>query len=100
MRKMRADKSGPLMKNLLAILTISCAFCCVPALAADTQSYPSRPIRLVVPFSPGGGSDIVGRLIAPYLTQLAGQQVVVDNRPGGNTVIGAGVVANAPGDGY
>ncbi|MDB5811125.1 MAG: hypothetical protein JWN94_3247 [Betaproteobacteria bacterium] len=75
-----------------------CAGIC--AYAADAQIYPARPVRLVIPFSPGGGSDIVGRLIAPNLTQLAGQQFVVDNRPGGNTVIGAGLVANAPGDGY
>ena len=70
------------------------------AIAAEPSTYPTRPIRLVIPFSPGGGSDIVGRLVAPYLTQAAGQQVVVDNRPGGNTVIGAGLVANSPGDGY
>src|SRR4051812_2060710 len=68
--------------------------------AADMAAYPARPVRLIIPFSPGGGSDIVGRLISPSLTQLAGQQFVVDNRPGGNTVIGAGLVANAPGDGY
>lgn len=69
-------------------------------LNAAEPHYPQRPIRLVIPFSPGGGSDLVGRLIAPYLTQLAGQQVVVDNRPGGNTIIGAGLVANAPPDGH
>jgi tripartite-type tricarboxylate transporter receptor subunit TctC len=57
-------------------------------------------VRLIVPFSPGGGSDVVARLIAPYLTQQMGQQVVVDNRPGGNTVIGAGLVASAAPDGH
>jgi tripartite-type tricarboxylate transporter receptor subunit TctC len=82
----------------LALLTAAAAM--PTAAAAQSAHYPSRPLRLIIPFSPGGGSDIVGRLLAPYLTRAAGQQVVVDNRPGGNTVIGAGLVANAPGDGY
>lgn len=68
--------------------------------AAGAAPYPSRPVRLVVPFSPGGGSDNIARLIAPRLTEILGQQVVVDNRPGGNTNIGAGLVAGAPGDGH
>jgi len=83
---------------LFGALTIMMA--AAGAVAAEPSTYPTRPIRLVIPFSPGGGSDIVGRLVSPYLTLAAGQQVVVDNRPGGNTVIGAGLVANAPGDGY
>jgi tripartite-type tricarboxylate transporter receptor subunit TctC len=68
------------------------------ALAAD--AYPSRPLRMVVPFAPGGGSDIVGRIVGIKLTEAWGQQVVVDNRPGGNANIGAMVVARAPADGY
>ena len=67
---------------------------------ALAQSYPSRPIRWVVAASPGGGGDIVARLLAPELTQLLGQQVVVDNRPGASAMIGAAIAAKAPADGY
>ena len=89
------------MKKYFVVLILLATAAALPAAAvAQTAHYPNRPLRLIIPFSPGGGSDIVGRLVAPYLTQAAGQQVVVDNRPGGNTVIGAGLVANAPGDGY
>ena len=69
-----------------------------PALAQ--QPYPARPIRIVVPYPPGGGNDIIGRIAADELTKRLGQQAVVDNRPGGSTVIGAEIVAKAPADGY
>src|SRR5262245_22415720 len=65
--------------------------------AAD---YPTRPIRLVVPFAPGGGSDVVGRIIGLKLSESLGQTVVVDNRPGAASMIGTDLVANAPADGY
>jgi len=67
---------------------------------ADAQSYPVRPIRLVVASSPGGGSDILGRLIAQKLTELLGQQVVVENRAGASGIIGVDLVAKSPPDGY
>ena len=70
------------------------------ALAASGDGYPSRPLRVIVPFSPGGGSDNIARLIAPRLSETVGQPVVVDNRPGANTNIGAGIVATAPPDGH
>ena len=69
----------------------------VAALAAD---YPDKPIRMVVPWSPGGGSDVSGRIIAAKLTQALGQQVVVDNRPGAAGNIGTAITAKAPADGY
>jgi tripartite-type tricarboxylate transporter receptor subunit TctC len=68
--------------------------------AAIAQSYPSKPIRLVVPFTPGGVTDTSGRLIAEQLSKRLGQQVIVDNKPGASGNIGTQQVAAAEGDGY
>ncbi len=70
-----------------------------PAVQA-AESYPIKPIRMVVPYPPGGNTDVFARLIAQRLTQSWGQQVVVDNRAGGNTLIGTEMVARAIPDGY
>ena len=64
-----------------------------PVLAAIAQDYPSKSSRLIIPFTPGGGTDIMGRLLARKLGELFGQQVVVDNRPGAGTVIGSDLLA-------
>ncbi len=64
------------------------------------QTYPARPIRVVVPYPPGGGTDVVARTIAQKLTEFLGQPAVVDNRAGANGIIGTDVVAKAPADGY
>jgi len=68
--------------------------------AAFAQNYPSRPIRLVIPFSPGGATDVPGRLITQKLAETFGQQIIVDNRPGAGSAIGSEIVARAQPDGY
>lgn len=68
--------------------------------ASPEADFPSRPIRLIVPFSPGGGTDLTARLIAQKLTQAWRQQVVVDNRPGANGTIGVSIAAKSTPDGY
>ncbi|HYL89227.1 MAG TPA: tripartite tricarboxylate transporter substrate binding protein [Burkholderiales bacterium] len=70
------------------------------ASAAAAQSYPSKPIRLVAPFPPGGSIDVVGRLLAAKLGESLGQQIVVDNRSGASGILGTEAVMNAPPDGY
>ena len=68
--------------------------------AACAQSYPNKPVRVIIPFPPGGTLDAVGRMLAQKLSDQMGQQFVIENKPGGNGIIGADVVAKAPADGY
>lgn len=77
--------------------------CAAPAHAqprADDAKFPTRPVRLIVPFTPGALNDFIGRALASKLTDTWGQQVVVDNRAGGNTLIGTEIAAKSPADGY
>lgn len=71
-----------------------------PSLAAETATYPTRPIRFVVPFPPGGGADIIARALGHKLTDNLGQPLVIDNRAGASGVLGADIAAKAPPDGY
>ena len=83
---------------------ISCAVACVfllgSAAAFGQASYPVRPLRVIVPFAPGGGSDVLARMLQPRLSERLGQPVVVDNRPAAAGVIGAELVAKAAPDGH
>ncbi len=67
---------------------------------AAAQDYPTKPVRLIIPFPPGGSNDVVGRMIATQLSERLGKQVIVDNRAGAGGVIGTEVAANSPNDGY
>src|SRR6185436_404350 len=71
-----------------------------PFVARAETAWPSKPVRIVVPFNPGGAIDALVRVIADGLTPRLGQQVLVDPKPGANTIVGADIVAKAPPDGY
>jgi tripartite-type tricarboxylate transporter receptor subunit TctC len=87
------------MSKHIAKAAILCVLAALPALA-PAQDYPSKPITMVVPFPPGGSTDVIGRLFAAKLGERMGQTVVVENKPGANTGIGAAAVARAAPDGY
>jgi tripartite-type tricarboxylate transporter receptor subunit TctC len=82
----------------------ACIFCAIfaafAAAGVQAQGYPSRPIRLIVPFPPGGSTDTYARILGPRLAEAVGQQVVIDNRAGAGGALGAELAAKAPADGY
>jgi len=86
------------MSNPVRWLSLAAALCAV--LPAAAQNYPVRPVRVIVPFAAGGNTDITARAIGARLSEVFGQQIVVENRPGGATNIGTELVAKAPADGY
>src|SRR5258706_9616093 len=89
---------GTIMNSLLRLIAVS--FFAVTCTQAIAQSYPARPLRFLVGYAPGGGTDVMARVIAAKLTESLKQQVIVDNRPGANANIAAKIAADSPGDGY
>jgi tripartite-type tricarboxylate transporter receptor subunit TctC len=81
----------------LALVALLAGLCAAPALA---QSYPTRPVRMIVPFGAGGGTDNLARIIEPLVSKALGQPLVIENRPGGGSSIGMDQVAKAAADGY
>src|SRR6185369_2635888 len=67
---------------------------------ANPAAWPNKPVRVIIPYPPGGGAEAAARFLANHFTQAFGQSFVIDNRPGGNTVIGAEAAAKSPADGY
>lgn len=72
----------------------------VGAVEAQAQAYPARPVRLIIPFSPGGAADVPARILVQRLSETLGQQVIIENRPGAGSTIGADAATKAPPDGY
>src|SRR5688572_21509241 len=68
--------------------------------AVQAQAWPQKPLRMIVPFPPGGGNDLVGRIVAQSLSKRLGQTVLVDNRPGANGIVGLQALKQVPADGY
>ncbi len=96
-----SGRASPL--GLAAKLFAGCALLVAAASFAQTtlaQDYPSKSLRIIVPFAPGGGVDVLTRVLAPRLSEQLGQPVIVDNRPGANANIGADLAAKSPADGY
>ena len=86
--------------QIVVVAVLSLAATSLPTMAFAQDAYPNRPVRLIVPFPPGGSTDIVGRVVAQKLTEAWGQQVIVDNRGGASGQIGAELAARSPADGY
>ena len=87
------------MNNSKLLALVAAAFLAVPSLT-PAQTFPTKPVRIIVPFPPGGGTDVVSRLLGQKLGEAWGQQVVIDNRPGASMMIGHELGAKAPPDGY
>jgi tripartite-type tricarboxylate transporter receptor subunit TctC len=83
-------------RSMLSIGLVS--FASLPVLGAD--AWPVKPVRIIVPFAPGGSNDIIGRLMGQQLTERLGKQVIVDNRPGAGGMVGTEAVVKSPPDGY
>src|SRR5258706_2791689 len=85
---------GAMLRFSLALL------CAIAAASASAQGYPARPVKVIVPYGVGGPADLFGRFIAAKLQDALGQPFVVEDRPGGGSIVGTEVVAKSPPDGY
>jgi tripartite-type tricarboxylate transporter receptor subunit TctC len=94
---MNINRKTPAKFPVLVVLALALSSAC---LAANAQEFPNRPIHIVVPFAPGGGTDVLTRIVAQQVSEEFKQQVIVDNKPGAGGALGAGIVAKAPADGY
>ena len=88
------------MKRLTLFRLLCAVLAAIAMTSAWAQNYPTKPVRVIIPFPPGGTLDALGRALAQKLSDQMGQQFVVENKPGGNGIIGADAVAKAPADGY
>jgi tripartite-type tricarboxylate transporter receptor subunit TctC len=88
------------MPRSASLPLVTAAFVLSLTAFAAAQDYPTKPIRMIIPFPPGGGSDVTGRVVATALGERLGKQVIVDNRAGAGGVVGSELAANAPKDGY
>lgn len=86
--------------HLATRVCVGIAFVSAVVAPVAAQNYPLKPVRWIVPFPPGGGTDLTTRILAPKLAEALGQQIVVDNRPGSGGTLGLGIAAKAPADGY
>ena len=103
MVQLTSERNRNFMENAMRTVWLMTAMLALPLAAGGVhaqQNYPNKPIRLIVPFAAGGGSDFVGRLIGQKLGEQMGQTVVVDNRPGAASLVGTQIVARAAPDGY
>ena len=97
MTRMPVRRASGMLHAAGITFTVACFAAASPALS---QSYPTRAIRIVVPFTPGAGTDVVARAMAGKITPMLGQNVIVENRPGAGGTVGSEIVAGAPKDGY
>src|SRR5438552_12631800 len=88
------------MSKLKPVAWVALALPLFSALAFGKANYPNRPVKMIVPFAPGGASDFVARIISPKLGEFLGQTIVIENRPGASGNIGMEAAAKAPADGY
>lgn len=89
-----------ILKSLLVPILLAMPLLAAATPAAATEQWPSKPIRMIVPFAPGGSNDVIARYLSQYLAKSLGQSVVVENRAGGGSTIGAQALATSPADGY